>query len=207
MLAVGSVDMPMVLMSMIVLLMIMMGMVVMRVVVTMIVIVAMVMPAPGAVDMLGMTVIMVPMLRRGGLGIRAALGVESCLYQSDFRTQSLGHIADHMIGMNAQYTRRDFHRQVAIAQMIGDTRELQRVGAGNFHQVLGGGGHQNRLAVGQQKAVALAQIGDRRQVEKELDAPFAGESDAAAVAVFVGQDDLIVRIAQPFTARGDACDA
>ncbi len=55
-------------------------------------------------------------------GVGALLRIERHRERTPSRTQPLDHIADHMIGANAQDIAANFGREVTISQMPGNTR-------------------------------------------------------------------------------------
>jgi len=118
------------------------------------------------------TVVMAAMIMRGmimrRLRVRSALGIERRLDLDDARAQTLDHRLDDVIPADAQAFWHDLGRQMAIAEMPGDPDQMQRIGAADFHQRLGGGHHLDQPAVLQHQRVAAAQRNGVFQIEQEF---------------------------------------
>src|SRR3954470_411703 len=117
-----------------------------------------------AVVMVGMIIMvmmaMVAMIMRGmivrRLRICPALGIERRLDLDDARAQSLHHRLDDVIPADAQALWHDLRRQMAIAEMPGDPDQMQRIGAADLHQRLGGRHHLDQPAIFQHQRIAAA---------------------------------------------------
>ena len=134
--------------------------VVMVIAVMMVGMIIMVMMGVAAVVMRGMIV------RR--LRISAALGIERRLDLDDARTQSLHHRLDDVIPADAQAFWHDLRRQMAVAEMPGNANEMQRIGAPDLDQGLGGRHYLDQPTVLQHQCVAAAQRDRVFQIEQEL---------------------------------------
>jgi hypothetical protein len=134
--------------------------------------------------------------RRGG-DIGAAFGIERRLDLDDCRAKPPSHILDHMIAPDAQALLQEFGRQVAIAEVPGDAHQRGRVGATNFRETFWRGDDFDDASVLQRQAVAGAQHHRLIQVEQEDEAAHAGHGDAAAIAIFIIEDDRVGGFAGP----------
>ena len=118
------------------------------------------------------TVVMVAMIMRGmimsRLRIRPALGIERRLDLDDARAEPLHHRLDDVIPADAQALRHDLRRQMAVAEMPGDANQMQRIGAPDLDQGLGGRDHLDQPAVLQHQRVAAAQRDRVFQIEQEF---------------------------------------
>jgi hypothetical protein len=104
----------------------------------------------------------------GMAGIGAAFGIEWRLDLDDACAEPLHHRLDHVVPADAQAFRHDLGRQMAVAEMPGDTDQMQRIGAADFDQRLGSGDHLDQAAVFQHQRVAAAQRDGVFQVEQEF---------------------------------------
>src|SRR6476660_2133114 len=84
-------------------------------------------------------VMMMMMLALAALGIGAGFGIERRVDAADLRAEPRHHVDDHLVPADAQTRAGDLYRQMAIAEMPGDARELRAVAAGNLGERLGGG--------------------------------------------------------------------
>ena len=155
-----------------------------------------------AVTMMVMPVIMVMMIvivamnRRGG-DIGAAFRIERRFDFDDCRAKAPRHVFDHVIAPDAQAFLQEFGRQMPIAQVPGDAHERGRVGAANLRQTFGCGDDFDDAPVLQRQAVAGAQHHGFGQIEQEGEPAHAGHGDAAAIAVFIIEDDRVGGFAGP----------
>ena len=107
--------------------------------------------------------------RVGMAGIGAAFGIERRLDLDDARAEALHHRLDHVIPADAKALRHDLGRQMAVAEMPGDANQVQRIGAADLDQRLGGGDHLDQAAVFQHQRVAAAKRNGVFQVEQEFE--------------------------------------
>ena len=116
----------------------------------------------------GVAMIMRGMVMRR-LRIRAALGIERRLNLDDARAQSLHHRLDDVIPADAQALRHDLRRQMAVAEMPGNANQVQRIGAPNLDQGLGGRDHLDQPAILQHQRIAAAQCDCVFKIEQKLE--------------------------------------
>jgi hypothetical protein len=102
------------------------------------------------------------------LRIRPALGIERRLDLDDAGAQPLHHRLDDMIAPDAQTLRHDLGRQMAVAEMPGDPDQMQRIGAADLDQRLGGRDHLDQPVILQHQRVAAAQRDGILQIEQEF---------------------------------------
>ena len=125
-------------------------------VVMMVIVIAMMMV--GMIIMVMMAV--VTMIMRGmimrRLRIRPALGIERRLDLDDARAQTLHHRLDDVIPADAQAFWHDLGRQMAVAEMPGDANQMQRIGAPDLDQGLGGRDHLDQPSILQHQRIAAA---------------------------------------------------
>ena len=118
------------------------------------------------------TVVIVAMIMRGmimgRLRIRPALGIERRLDLDDTRAQSLHHRLDDVVPADAQAFWHDLRRQMAVAEMPGDANQMQRIGASDLDQGLGGRDHLDQPVVLQHQRVAATQRDGVLEVKQEL---------------------------------------
>jgi len=100
--------------------------------------------------------------------IGPAFGIERRLDLDDARAKPLHHRLDDVIAANAQALRHDLGRQMAITEMPGDPDQMQRIGAADFDQRLGGGHHLDQPAVFEDQRIAAAQRDRVFEIEQEL---------------------------------------
>ena len=160
---------------------IMIVMVVMVMIMTVIVLVIMAVMVMVVVTMI-VTVTMVAMRMFGRGRIGAAFGIERRFDLDDLGAEALDHVLDHMIAADAQALGHELRRQMAIAEMPGDTHEMAGIGAADFDQRLGGGDHFDHAAVFQHQTVAAAQRDSLGKVEQEFQPMRARHRHAAAMA-------------------------
>src|SRR5216683_2735822 len=84
-------------------------------------------------------VMMMVMLAPAALGIGASFRIEWRVDAADFRAEPRHHVDDHLVPADAQTRAGDLHRQMAVAEMPGDTCKLRAVAAGDLGERLGGG--------------------------------------------------------------------
>ena len=120
--------------------------------------------------MRGMCMCMRVGFRRMGVTARigAAFGIERRLDLDDPRAQPLHHRLDDVIAANAQALRHDLCRQMAVAEMPGDPNQMQRIGAADLEQRLGGRHHLDQPSVFQHQRIAAAQRDGVFQIEQEF---------------------------------------
>ena len=142
--------------------------VVMVVVITVVIVIAVMMV--GTIIMMMMAVVAVIMrgMIMSRLRIRPALGIERRLDLDDARAESLHHRLDDVIPADAQAFWHDLGRQMAVAEMPGDPDQMQRIGAPDLDQRLGGRDHLDQPAIFQHQRIAAAQRHRVFKIEQEF---------------------------------------
>src|SRR5215470_617901 len=107
------------------------------------------------------------------LAIGAALGIEGRADLAHLRTQALQHVDDDMVVADQDAVFVDLCRQVAVAEMPGETREGGGAAAAHLDQVLLGSAHFDEAALLQPEAVAAAQNDGLDEIEQEVEAAIA----------------------------------
>jgi hypothetical protein len=153
-----------------------------------------------AVIMIMIVVVVIAMImpvNRRGRDIGAAFRIERCLDLDNRRPEAARHILNDMITPDAQALLQEFGRQVTIAEMPGDARQRGGVGAADLREAFGSGDDFDDASVLQRQAVAGAQHHRLGQIEQEGEAAHAGHRDAAAITIFIVEDDRVGGFAGP----------
>ena len=101
-------------------------------------------------------------------GIGAAFWIERRFDLDQARTQPLHHCFDHVVAPDAQAPSGDLCRQVTIAEMPGDTNQMLRIAAADFHQRLRRRHDLDQPAILKHQCIASTQ-GDRIfEIEQKL---------------------------------------
>jgi hypothetical protein len=101
-------------------------------------------------------------------GIGATLRVERRFDLDQTCTEPLHHRFDHVVAPDAQATSGDLRRQVTIAEMPGDTNQMLRIAAADFHQRLRRRHDLDQPAILKHQCIASTQ-GDRIfEIEQKL---------------------------------------
>ena len=101
-------------------------------------------------------------------GIGAAFRVERRFDLDQARTQPLHHRFDHVVAPDTQAAAGNLRRQVTIAEMPGDTNQMLRIAAADFHQRLRRRHDLDQPAILKHQCIASTQ-GDRIfEIEQKL---------------------------------------
>src|SRR5215831_8148763 len=130
------------------------------------------------------------------LAVGAAFGIERRADLAHLRAQAFQHVDDDMIVADQDAALVDLRRQVAVAEMPGETREGGGAAAAHFDQVLLGGAHLDEAALLQPEAVAAVQHDGLDEIEQEVEAAIAQHAQAAAVAVVEQKRDGVAAFAR-----------
>ena len=153
-------------------------MIMMRVIVTTMVVIAVI-------------VMFMAMRRVTAAGIGPALRIERRLDSNDARAEASHHLPDDVIAPDAQPLADDLRRQMAIAEVPGDTHQVMRVGAANFHQRFRRGDHLNQSSVFKHQGVATAERHGFLQIQQELQPARASHRHPPTVPVVETEDHRI----------------
>jgi hypothetical protein len=135
--------------------------------------------------------IVVREFRRGCHEIGSAFRIERCFDLHDARAKPAHHLLDHMIAADAERFRQKLGRQVTIAEMPGNARQIGCIFATNFDQRFRSGDHLDQAAVLQHQGVAAAQSDHVRQIEQEFQPTRAGHGHAPPMPVVEFEHDRI----------------
>ena len=91
----------------------------------------------------------------------------------------------------------EFGRQMAIAEVPGETEQGRGLGGGDLGKGLEGGADENDTAILQHQAVAVAERYCLGQVEQELDPALGGHEKPSSMAGVVIEGDGIDRGVRP----------
>ena len=121
--------------------------------------------------------------------------------------ETLDHRLDDEVAADAQRLRHDFGRQMAVAEVPGDTGQGQWVCGPDFRQRFGLGDHLNQTPVLEPQTVAAAQHRRFPEVEQELEPAHAVHDDAPAITGIEVEHDRVRRNARPLSGRDDFVSA
>lgn len=142
-------------------------------------------------------------LRRCMLVVGAALRVEGRLRRRDLRAETDEHGRKHMIRADQDAARLDGRRDVAVAEMPREAREVLGIIRRDDEKRLGLRSDLDHAAVLEHEAVTVAQRGRFGKVEKKLEPAFPLHCEPTTMAIVVGQDDGIGGDAAPMRCLDD----
>src|SRR5262245_40239275 len=137
------------------------------------------------------------------LAVGAALGIEGCPDLAHLGAQAFQHVDDDMVVADQDAALVDLRRQVAVAEMPGETRDGGGVAAAHLDQVLLGGAHLDEAALLQPEAIAAVQHDGLDEIEQEVEAAVAQHAQAAAVAIVEQERDGVAALARRPVAGAD----
>lgn len=140
------------------------------------------------------TMVRVPMMRVLYLNdrlISARVGLERRLDMADLGAKSAHHIFQHMIAAHTQPVVENLRLHVAIADVIGDARQLARIAAAHFGQLFRGGHDFDQAPVFQNQRVAAAQHHGFGQIKQKLRTARGRHRHTAAMAPLVVENDCV----------------
>lgn len=108
---------------------------------------------------------LVAMDTRGLVG--AALGVKGRVDFDDLGAETDRHRHNDVIAPDANRHVQHFRRQMSIAQMPSDPRQMFRIGAADLKKRLGRGDDFDQPPIFQHQRVAVVQRGTGRQIEEK----------------------------------------
>jgi hypothetical protein len=117
------------------------------------------------------------------ISVRATFGLERSPSSHELGTKSLEHGFDHVIGSDAQDPMIDLGRQVPVAQMPGQSRELMQVRMPDFDHRLQGGAHFEPPAVLELQPIAIGHRDSLRELQENVLALIGRETQTPAVAL------------------------
>ena len=123
--------------------------------------------------------------------VSAVFRIERRFERRQPRAEPAQHVLDDVIAADAQPIAADLHVDMPIADVPGQPRQLVCIGSRDFDQRLRPADNPHDAAVVEHQAVAVAQGRRLRQIEQKRRAAFAGQDDAAAMAVIGVERDLV----------------
>jgi hypothetical protein len=147
------------------------------------------------VSAMAVRVIVFRMRMAGGVG--AAFGIERRLDLDDAGAEPCHHRLDDVVAADAQALRHDLGRQMAVAEVPGDPHQMERIGAADFDQRLGGCDHLDQAAVLQHQRVAAAQRYGVFEIEQEFEPARTRHRHPPPVPVVEIENDGIGRGVRP----------
>lgn len=141
------------------------------------------------VPVIVMRVALVRVLGLSNRLIGARVGLERRLDMADLGAKPAHHVLQHMIAPHAQPVVENLRLDVAIADVIGDARQLARIAAAHFRQLFRRGHDFDQATVFQNQRVAAAQRHGLRQIEQKFSAARARHRHAAAMAPLVVENN------------------
>ena len=128
------------------------------------------------------------------LAVGAAFGIERRAYLTHLGPQPLQHVDDDVIVADQDALALDLGRQMAIAEMPGQSCERSGVSAAHLDQVLLRRPNFDEAALLQFQSIAGVQDDGLNQVEQEIDAAVAQHAQPPAIAVIEQQGDAVDRL-------------
>jgi hypothetical protein len=141
-------------------------------------------------------------MRLGGMrvtptGISATFRIERRLDFDDARAQPGHHRLDDVIAPDAQSLPRYLGRQMPIAEVPGDSHQMLRIGAADFHERFRCRHDLDQPAVLENQGVAAPQRDGALQIKQKLEPACAGHRHPPAVTIVEIQHDRIGRWFDP----------
>ena len=142
-----------------------------------------------------------------GLHIGPAFRIERRLERDHPSPKTLDHLLDDRVAADAQRFWHDLGRQMAVAEVPGDTGQRQWVGCPDFRQRFGLGDHLHHAPVLKPQSIAAAQHRRFRKIEEEFEPVDARHGDTPAIPSVEVQYDRVRRSARPMAGRDDFVSA
>ena len=139
-------------------------------------------------------IVVVPVV---AVGIGAALGVEGGGDVRHDRAEMVDHVLDDGVVADAQPVAEELGRQVAVAEVPGDTQQVDRRLRRDLAERFGRGIDGDDAAVLQHQPVAAPERHGLRQVEQEFQPTGSRHRHTPAVPLVVIEDDAVGRFPRP----------
>jgi hypothetical protein len=141
-------------------------------------------------------------LRAGGRvamasGIGATFGIEWRIDLQDTRAKTLDHLLDDVISPDPQALGHDLGRQMPVAEMPGQTHQMERILSANFKQRLRRRHHLDQPPVLQDQRIAATQRHGGFQVEQKFETSRSRHRHPPPVTIVEVQHDGIGRRLRP----------
>ena len=148
-----------------------------------------------------MTMMMIVVIVMLCLEVGAALGVEGCLDRADLAAEARYHLLDHVVAADAQARAHDLHRQVAVAEVPGELKQVIRTLGADLAERFGRADHLDEAPIFQLHRIAGAQGHGLLEVEQEFKATYGVKHDPPPVTIVEFQHDAVRRLALPVALR------
>jgi hypothetical protein len=132
---------------------------------------------------MAMVIVPVPVVMTT-LMVGAAFGMKGCFHLDHLGAQSLQHVGDHMVAPDPYVARRYLALEVAVAEVVGKARRVQRVLSAHFEQFLRRCDDFDESPVIQNIAIARSQDWRLGEIDQEFSAA-DGLQDAPAPAALL----------------------
>lgn len=117
--------------------------------------------------------------------------------------ETLRHGFKHVVGADAQLVVKDLHLGVPIAQMPGQSDDIDRAAAFDLGKRFEATAHAHNRTVVQYETIAVVQHGCVQQIEQKPRAALCRQHHAAAMSVVGVENDAIDRHPVPLARRFD----
>jgi hypothetical protein len=125
-------------------------------------------------------------------GVRAALGLEACIRARDHEAEPSDHVVEDMVRRIVHPTVADLKRYVPVPEVVARTCEAERIARSRDRNRFECGAHANGEAVRGREAIAVVDVGSRREHESRRGAAVEGHPLPALLTEGIGQGDRIV---------------
>jgi hypothetical protein len=123
--------------------------------------------------------------------VGSALRLEGPHHRDGAAALAAHHLGEHVIVLDIDRLGGDFGRRVAVAHMVGDLEEPERVFGPDLEEPLRRGLHLNQAAVVELQRIPIGEDGGPVEVEQEFQSVVALERNPAAVAALMVEGDGI----------------
>jgi hypothetical protein len=130
-------------------------------------------------------------------GIGTTFGIERRLDLDDARAEALHHSLDDMIAPDPQRLAHDLRRQMTIAEMPGETNQMERIVTADFEQWLRRRHDFDETPILQNQRIAAAQRYGSLEVEQEFEPACPGHGHPSPMSVVKIEHDSIDRRLRP----------
>ena len=121
--------------------------------------------------------------------VSTAFGLKRRPRFHELRSQAFEHGFDHMVGSNAKDCATDLGRQMSVAQMPGQTRQLFGISMADLYYRLRSRLYFEPSPVMQPQSVSIGHSDRLRQIEEDLFALIRYQTNASTVTLFEIKSD------------------
>jgi len=126
-----------------------------------------------------------------GMRVRAGFGLERRLDQRELSAQSHDHALEHMVAPDAELLAHDLHLGMAITEMPGKAKKIERGCSLDLGQRLRLSGDRHDRAVIEHEPVAFSQRHRMIEIEQKFRAMLCGQHDPAAMPLVGIEHDAV----------------